>query len=60
MSTQHRERLIADEEKFIFTRSAEVTSELTVLEDEIREVPDFQPATVDERENFPQRKNGVI
>ncbi|KAF7897574.1 hypothetical protein EAF00_005802 [Botryotinia globosa] len=39
-------------EKFVFTSRAEVTSELTVLEDEIREVLDFQTATANERENF--------
>ncbi|TGO23323.1 hypothetical protein BPAE_0136g00150 [Botrytis paeoniae] len=35
------ERFIADEEKFATTRRAEVTSELKVLEDKIREVLGF-------------------
>ncbi|TGO57216.1 hypothetical protein BOTNAR_0206g00030 [Botryotinia narcissicola] len=54
------QRLIADEEKFVSARRAGETSELTILENEIREVLDFQTATANERDKFPQRKNGVI
>ncbi|TGO60023.1 hypothetical protein BCON_0039g00540 [Botryotinia convoluta] len=50
------QRFIADEKKFVAARRAEVTSELTVLEDNIREVLGFQTATVMERENTSSEK----
>ncbi|KAF7900188.1 hypothetical protein EAE99_012291 [Botrytis elliptica] len=50
------QRFIADEEEFVATRCAEVTSELAVLEDKIREVLDFQSAMAVERENTSSEK----